>query len=343
MDGMVFRRPLPIAVGLAITMAAALYGWATMRLPEEGARLSARDDAGVRGGMPEDVRPVVTASSAATVGAARTRVTHAEQMAAAMSSSDPYAIAIRLHAERRPGSFAIAREIDSLCRRSLQEVVAIQRLREGIQMPSPGKGLPVADSALPPELRVQRAAAMQEINARCSPFADDPTTAMPRPDDPLGAAFMQAVDSLQGYILHRFLKGSVVPKVADPFPEIVRQGMAWSQWDHLASKWTGFGHFEGKLSGGLTDDEFKHAVELGALIATHDESGGRPDLRVLVACAYSARCEGGLDQAVLGDLSMDTESKLRIKSMAERVAIELRTNEVEPFRAKPSMMEGSER
>lgn len=339
---MVFRKPLPIAVGLAITMAAGLCGWAEMRWQEEDARPSARGDRGVRRGMPEAVRPVLTASSAVTVGVPQTRVTHADQMAVAMSSSDPYAIAIRLHAERRPGSFAIAREIDSLCRRSLQEVVAVQRLREGIQMPSPGKGLPVADSVLSSELRVKRVAAIQEINARCGPFADDPTTAMPRPDDRLGLAFVQAVDSLQGYILHRFLKDSAVPKVADPFPEIVRQGMAWSQWDHLASKWTGFGHFEGKQGGGLTDDEFRHAVELGALIATHDESGGRPDLRVLMACAYSAHCEGGLDQAVLGDLSADSESKRRIKSVAERVAIELRANEVEAFRAEPSMMEGNE-
>ncbi|KAI1696746.1 hypothetical protein Ddc_20165 [Ditylenchus destructor] len=176
-----------------------LCGWADMRWQEEDARPSARGDRGVRRGMPEAVRPVVTASSAVTVGVPQTRVTHADQMAVAMSSSDPYAIAIRLHAERRPGSFAIAREIDSLCRRSLQEVVAIQRLREGIQMPSPGKACPspirccrrsFASNGWRPCRRSMRVAARLPMirRRRCRV-----------PDDRLGAAFVHAVDSLQGY------------------------------------------------------------------------------------------------------------------------------------------------
>ena len=326
------KRPLPIAIAISLAMAAALYGWWALNPMGDAVRLAARAEAvaavhAVREAADSEIEPAAASAIRAPTPRATPRQSSAELFAAAATSSDPYALAVKLRNSKTPGGFAVAARLASLCRISYMKSQSMKSFADAMTTTPRGRGAPAANAGLSPDVLSKRTSASQEIEARCRPFIDDRDISQPLADDEFGVAFRDAGKNITK-------NPPSAEEIAPVMNMLVGQGMLWQAWGLLSLKEGPFGYFEGKPAGGLSAGEFRRAMELGSVLVTVPEQGGeRGDLRSLSACSYSATCDEGVAQLTIGDVS-DAAAAARIKAMAERIAAALKSNDVEAFRAK---------
>ncbi|WP_431257612.1 hypothetical protein ACQ86G_23755 [Roseateles chitinivorans] len=247
-----------------------------------------------------------------------------DTLASAMRSANPYALAIKLRNEQGPGAFAVAANLDATCRLAFGKTIAVKPFLEGTQAAPRGADMPVANAGLPPEVQAKRAAAIQEIQARCQPFLADRSTTEPLPNDASGVAYRDAISRLK-------FRRLTAASADSALRELESQGMLAKAWGMLGSSDGGFSYFEGQPRGGLSQDEFFRAMQLGSLLATSVHQAGPADLRMLAACAYSAQCGDDPSQIVLADLPADSASAARIKALAMRIAAAFEASRVDAF------------
>ncbi|OWQ90387.1 hypothetical protein CDN99_13615 [Roseateles aquatilis] len=271
---------------------------------------------------PETASPGASESHLTTPRAAVRVQTTATAMTEAMSSSNPYALAIKLRNDKAPGSFAVALEIRNVCLDAYANGIAVQPFLQGLQTAPRGRGMPVGNT-VSADIQAMRTAARQAIEARCRPFLDDRSTGVPLSDDPFGISYEGVHERL---IFWSVAKTSF----ADPLPQFLAQGLLWRAWEMLGSSEDATPYFEGQVRGGLTAQEFRRAVELGSVLAT-SAGAGPSDLRSLAACVYSALCDSDPAQLVLIDLPADSPSVPRIKALGTRIAAALAANDIQAF------------
>ena len=247
------------------------------------------------------------------------------------STANPYALAQQLRAQRQPGTFALAAQIDSECRESIGKAFFMQSLGFGTgEMRNPGDHpqLPVASASLPPGMDAQRIAAMQEIQARCRPFVDDPTTREPLPGDDYGRRYKSAFAKTNKF------SALITTDAKDDLKELASQGVLWLGHPALAGGEGGNAYLYGQLRGGLSRDDYRRAIELAYLQATSSGvPAPRPDLRALTACMYYGLCDS-LDSVALRGLPPDSASIPAIRSVAAKIAAALQANDPNAF-ARP--------
>lgn len=324
-----FRKPVPVAIAIAVLIAivAGVYGWKEAGKVAEGVSLAERPDR--PGDTPAEVKAELGQPAAPSrAPASASPQTTAALFAAAMTSSDPYALAVRYRAQRRPGSFAVARDLSFDCRRAYQMTLVMKDFVPGQSVPAVTGTYPVSNEGLSPEVLAKRAAASQEISARCRPFMDDREIDKPMADDASGLALRD----MELRMVKSTLTPEDEPRLMGTF---IEHGLLWRYWYPLASQETGYGYFDGEPNGGLSGSDFKRAVELAAIIATTHDEGGRADLRLLAACVYSALCDGDMTRLVAMDKPSDPALIARVRPIAGRIAEALRAGDLERFRRKP--------
>lgn len=324
-----FRRPLPVAIAIALVMAlgAVVYGWRMAGELAEGVSLAER-------GSPRSVAPIEVraelARPAASGGAPTVAVPEsaAALLASAMTSSEPYALAVQYRNQRRAGSFAAAKYLVFECRRAYGMTMVMKEFVPGQPVRAVTGRYPVSNDGLSPDVMARRAAAAQEISARCRPFVDDHEIGQPLADDASGVALRETEKRMVTSI-------STPEDIEGQMSMFAEQGMLWQYWYALSSQDAGYGYFDGELNGGLSESDFKGAMELAAILATTQGEGGREDLRSLAACVYSARCDGVMAQLVAMEKPLDPALISRVRPIALRIAEALRSGDAERFKRKP--------
>lgn len=325
------KKPLPVSIAIAVAMGGlvGVYGWRALSQAEPGVRLSARTDP-VRVAEPDERSPS-TDVQPASMAAANVESLNAARVlyGAAMSSSNPYAEAMKLRGAKRPGSFAAAMQVMATCRNAYAKLEGMQTYPGSLKGAPRTSWTPVSNEGLTPELKARRTAASQEVEARCRPFVDDNDMDQPLPDDAWGVAYREG-----GKRAARSMNPTTKDLDASS-AMLAEQGLLWQVWEYLASERGPFGYFDGQLHGGMPADEFHRAMEMGALMATAPAGGGREDLRTLTECMFAAQCDRSLKELPVADLPRDAESVARIKAMAERIAEAMRANQIGRFKGKP--------
>lgn len=323
------RRPLPVAIALALLIAlvAAIYGWRESGRVAQGAKLA--DRGGSKGASQAQVvtDPGGPIASVRTPAEAAPKTT-AALIAVAMTSSDPYAFAVRYRSQREVGSFAAARYLVFECRKAYEMTLVMKEFVPGQPVRAVVNRYPVANDGLSPDVMARRAAAAQEISARCRPFVDDHEIGQPLADDASGVALRETEKRMVTSI-------STPEDIERQMRTFAEQGVLWQYWYALSSQDAGYGYFDGELNGGLSESDFKGAMELAAILATTQGEGGREDLRSLAACVYSARCDGVMAQLVAMEKPSDPALLSRVRPIALRIAEALRSGDAERFRRKP--------
>jgi hypothetical protein len=325
-----FKKPssVVIAVALALGVVAGLHAWRARSVIDSGVQLSARPDTVSAASRAEPLGGAEPTPASAPTGTKLEKgQAPAALFAAAMSSSDPYALAVKYRHQKGPGSFAVVSRMVATCHMAYGMTIAVLPFAQGVQSAPRGRGMPVSDEGLSPAVLASRTAASQAVAARCRPFVDDREIGQPLPDDAFGVAY-QKLNQLPARVM------ATPDDVTRMIASLVEQGMLWDAWGELASPEGSFGYFDGRLQGGLSPEEFHRAMELGALLATAPAEGGRQDLRMLRACVYSAQCDGNLAELAVGDLPKGSESSARIKALAERIAAAFKANDLAAFKAR---------
>lgn len=324
------KKPLPVSIAIALVIGGlvAVYGWRALSQAEPGVRLSARTDP-VGATPSEEVARAASAESPSVAAAKAESVKAAMALyGAAMTSSNPYAEAIRLRNAKVPGSFAAAMQVAATCRIAYAKEQSMASFPSSLRDVPRGRWIPVPNEGMSPEMQAKRTAASQEVEARCRPFIDDHDMDEPLPDDIWAVAYRE-----RGKRSARSMSPTQ-KDLADASSMLAEQGLLWQVWGYLAAERGPFGYFDGQPLGGLSADEFSRAMEMGSLLATTPDGGGREDLRTLTGCLYQAQCDGALTELPVGDLPRDSESVAKIKAMAERIAEAMRANQIGRFKGK---------
>ena len=332
-----FRKPLPVAIAIAalIGLAILIYRWQAAEGMAPAVRLAASPDpvkpAPALEVPPEPPAKVVashpTARAPAAAPSAPRSDRHASLLAEGMTSSDPYALVMKLRDMKALGTYAVAFEIIRQCSEAYRAVRFTQQEPAAVYL-SPGeKWVDPVLAEQRPEVRAQRESARQEVIARCAPFKDNQSQLIPLEDDELGWQYAQA-------IVHSMRADGEAKPEGVP-AAMAAQGMAWASTSVLGRESTGFAYFDGELRGGLSKSEFQQAMwQAEALATTSTEKGGRADLRLLRACAVKGDCRDSLAD-VMGPSLKDPEAHARVTALAQRMAAALRAGDVDRFRRKP--------
>ncbi|KAI1696745.1 hypothetical protein Ddc_20164 [Ditylenchus destructor] len=186
-----FKRPLPIAIAVSLATAGALCGWWALNPVGDAVRLAARAEAvaavhAVQEAADSEIEPAASSAIRASTPRAKPRQSSAELFAAAATSSDPYALAVKLRNSKTPGGFAVAARLASLCRISYMKSQSMKSFADAMTTTPRGRGAPAANAGLSPDVLSKRTSASQEVEARCRPFIDDRDISQPLADDEFG-------------------------------------------------------------------------------------------------------------------------------------------------------------
>lgn len=331
-----FRRPLPVAIAIAALMAIVIgvYRFTAAEGMTPAVRLVASSDSGKAAPTVElppaaapavASRPAVRAPSPAP-SAPRSDL-HASLLAEAMTSSDPFAAAMKLRDMKSLGTYAVAFEIMRRCGEAYREVQFTQEGPPAAWLPAGQKWVDPVTVEPSPELRARRESARQEVIARCQPFRDSRSQLAPMDDDRMGWHYANAL--IHATRADAEAKPDGVPAA------MAAQGLAWASTEVLRRESAGFAFFDGERLGGLSEVEFNQAMwRAEALVTSSAEKSDRKDLRVLQRCAVTGNC---LDSwaDVHGGSRRDPDAYARVNALAERMAAALRSGDVERFKRKP--------
>ena len=332
-----FRKPLPVAIAIAalIGIAIGVYRWQAAEGMGPAVRLAASPDP-VKPTPVLEVPPEPPAKVAASSPVARAPAPapsaprsdmHALLLAEAMTSSDPYALAMKLRDMKALGTYAVAFEIIKRCAAAYREARLTLTGPPAEWLPPGQKWVDPVEEEQRPEVRAQRESARQELIARCQPFSNNKSQLMPLEDDRLGWQYANAF--LHGRRAGESDKPEGVPGA------MAAQGLAWASTDVLRRENAGFGYFDGKAMGGLDEIEFNWALSVAeAMVTTSAEKSDRADLRLLQACAVTGDCRENLAD-VTGPSRKNADVYARVTGLAQRMAAALRSGDVDRFRRRP--------
>lgn len=230
--------------------------------------------------------------------------------------------------QKGKGGFAVAFQIDKACRQAMG-LATMAQLRglgqTGGLAAATSPIAPIGSAETTPDIDAMRIAAMQEIQARCKPFMDDPTLREPMSGDSDGFDFQEAYakTALFGHVLSGFPRRALEALAA--------QGMLASAYPYLTGSPQAPGYFEGQPMAGLPADEYARAMHLAYLQTTMDTSSQRPDLRALTDCLHWGACDRSAEALALRGLPADSPSIARIRALAPRLAAAMATGNVAAF------------